>query len=141
MDVASPAIEEATVAFQVIVPCSFEDAVARCRDELPKEGFGILTEIDLQAKFREKLGRETPPNLILGACHPPSALRAVTAVPEVAVMLPCNVTIAVEGGGTVVRAMNPVAAMRMFASADLAEVADDVAGRLRRALERVAAPR
>jgi len=131
-------IRETAVAFEVIVDIPFEQAVTRCREELAREGFGVLSEIDLQAKLEEKLGVETPPNTILGACHPPSALKAITAVPEVAVLLPCNVTISVERQGTVVRAMNPEGAMQMLGSPALAEVAEEVGGRLRRALERVA---
>jgi len=127
------------VAFEIVLAEPFEAVVARCREELPREGFGILTEIDLQAKFREKLGEETPPNLILGACHPPSAFVAVGAVPEAAVFLPCNVVITVEPRGTIVRAMNPRGAMRLLDDPRLDRVAEEVAGRLLRALERVAA--
>ena len=63
-----------------------------CRTALAAAGFGVLCEIDLQAKLLEKLGARIPPNLILGACHPPSAHRALAAAPEVTVLLPCNVS-------------------------------------------------
>ena len=130
-------IRETAVAFETKVDLPFDKAVARCREELAREGFGVLSEIDLQAKLEEKLGAKTPPLLILGACHPPSALKAVSAVPEVSVFLPCNVTVSVEKQGTVVRAMNPAGAMQMLDNPVLAEVAEDVGSRLRRALERV----
>jgi len=136
---ASPEVTPVSdIAFEVVLDQPFEAVVARCREELPREGFGILTEIDLQAKFREKLGEETPPHLILGACHPPSAFIAVGAVPEAAVFLPCNVVVTVEPRGTVVRAMNPAGAMHLLDDPRLDRVAADVGGRLLRALERVA---
>lgn len=117
------------IAFEASAPGSFEETVQRCREELARRGFGVLSEIDIQAKLQEKLGVELPPHLILGACHPPSAYRALQARPEVGVLLPCNVTIAVEGGHTVVRAMNPEAAMQMLDSPEVAQVAEEV-GRL-----------
>jgi len=128
-------IVESMVAFEAVTRLSYDEAVARCRAELAKEGFGVLTEIDLAAKLKEKLGVEIPPNVILGACHPPSAYKAVTAVPEVTVLLPCNVTVAVEERGTVVRAMNPSGAMEMLANPVLDEVAADIGARLRRVVE------
>jgi uncharacterized protein (DUF302 family) len=117
------------IAFEAFAPGSFDETVRRCREELARRGFGVLSEIDIQAKLQEKLGVELPPHLILGACHPPSAYRALQAKPEVGVLLPCNVTIAVEGGQTVVRAMNPQAAMQMLDSPEVAQVAEEV-GRL-----------
>lgn len=126
------------IAFEATTDLSFDEAVARCRAELPREGFGVLTEIDLQAKLKEKLGVDVERNLILGACHPASAHRALQALPEVAVLLPCNVAIAVEHGRTVVRAMNPVGAMKMLGNAALDEVANEVGARLARVVERVA---
>lgn len=133
------AVHESAVAFEAVTALSFDEAVARCRTELAKEGFGVLTEIDLQAKLKEKLGVDVPPNLILGACHPPSAHRALQAVPEVSVLLPCNVAVAVEARGTVVRAMNPQGAMRMLHSAELDAVAREIGARLRAVVERVTA--
>ena len=130
-------LRDTGIAFESVTDLAFDEAVARCRAELPKEGFGVLTEIDLQAKLREKLGVEVEPNLILGACHPPSAHRALQAVPEVGVLLPCNVTVSVEGGRTIVRAMNPAGAMRLLGSPALDEVAREVGAALRRVIERV----
>ena len=128
----------AIVAIEAVTDLSFEEAVARCRAELPKEGFGILTEIDIRAKLKEKLDVDVPPNLILGACHPPSAHRALRAVPEIAVLLPCNVCVAIEERGTVIRAMNPEAAMSMFSDPEIEAVAREVGAALRRVVERVA---
>jgi uncharacterized protein (DUF302 family) len=131
-------VTETAAAFEAVTALPFAEAVDRCRAELAQEGFGVLTEIDLQAKLKEKLGVDVPPNLILGACHPPSALRAVQAAPEVTVLLPCNVAVAVEPRGTVVRAMNPEAAMTMFNHPEVAAVAREVGARLRAVVERVA---
>jgi uncharacterized protein (DUF302 family) len=133
------AVHESAVAFEAVTALSFDEAVARCRAELATEGFGVLTEIDLQAKLKEKLGVDVPPNLILGACHPPSAHRALQAVPEVSVLLPCNVAVAVEARGTVVRAMNPQGAMRMLQSAELDAVAREIGAKLRAVVERATA--
>lgn len=127
------------IAYEIVTDLTFTDAVARCRSELAAVGFGVLTEIDLQAKLREKLGVEIEPNLILGACHPPSAHQALQVHPEIAVLLPCNVTVARENGHTVVRAMNPEGAMKMLGNPALDAVATEVGARLRTVLERVAA--
>jgi uncharacterized protein (DUF302 family) len=131
-------IRETRVAFEAVTSLPFADAVARCREELAREGFGVLTEIDLRAKLREKLGVEVPANLILGACHPPSAYRALLATPEVGVLLPCNVAVAEEERGTVVRAMNPETALGLLGGGEIATVAREVGAALRRVVERVA---
>lgn len=125
-----------SIAFEARTAGSFDDTVARCRAELQGEGFGVLTEIDIQAKLREKLGVELEPYLILGACHPPSALRALRAVPEIGVLLPCNVTVSREAGETVVRAMNPGGVMEQLANPELHEIAVEVGAALRRVVER-----
>lgn len=129
-------MKDTGVAFEATSTSTFAEAVARCRSELQREGFGVLTEIDIQAKLREKLGVELPPSVILGACHPPSALRALRAVPAVAVLLPCNVCVAVEDGRTVVRAMNPKAALSLLDHPEIASVADEVSAALARVVER-----
>lgn len=125
-------MKDSPVALQTTTPLSFADAVARAREELAKEGFGVLTEIDVQATLKKKLDVDRDPYLILGACHPPSAHKALTAVPEVGVLLPCNVTVSVEGGTTVVRAMDPAGVMGILGSPELAEVGADIGARLRR---------
>ena len=126
------------VAFSIVTDLSFEEAVQRCRKALAEEGFGVLTEIDVQATFKKKLDVDRPPYVILGACHPPSAYKALTAAPEVGVLLPCNVTVSVEKGQTVVRAMNPGVALGVLQAEGLAEVAEDVGEALRRAVQAVA---
>ena len=131
-------IRDTGIAYEAVTDLSFDEAVARCRTELAREGFGVLTEIDIQAKLNEKLGVEVGRNLILGACHPPSAHRALQAMPEVAVLLPCNVAVAAENGRTVVRSMNPEGAMKMLGSPALDAVAAEVGAALRRVITAVA---
>lgn len=114
----------------------FQAAMARTRDALKAEGFGILTEIDLQAAFREKLGREFRPYVILGACNPPLAFRALNAEPEVGLLLPCNVTVeAVSPTRTIVRLVDPTSLLgpeTLGGSAEVAAVAAEAQGRLER---------
>ena len=128
-------MKDSPVALQTTTPLSFADAVARAREALAAEGFGVLTEIDVAATLKKKLDVDREPYLILGACHPPSAHKALSAVPEVGVLLPCNVTVSVEGGTTVVRAMDPAGVMGILGSKELAEVGADIGARLRRVVD------
>jgi len=114
---------------------TLDSAFERITEEWARVGFGVLTEIDVQATMKAKLGVEREPYLILGACHPPSAHQALTAAPEVGVLLPCNVTVSSEGGRTVVRAMNPGSVLGIIGEPALAPVGDHVAAALRRVLE------
>jgi uncharacterized protein (DUF302 family) len=126
------AMKETRVAFEAVSELAFADAVKTAREALAKEGFGVLTEIDVQATMKAKLGVEREPYVILGACHPPSAHAALAAAPEVGVLLPCNVTVSIEGGRTVVRAMNPQGVMSMIANPGLEPVGEQVGAALRR---------
>jgi uncharacterized protein (DUF302 family) len=130
-----PIVQETAVAFEAKTDLPFEEAVERCRQALADEGFGVLTEIDVKATLKKKLNVDREPYLILGACHPPSAHRALSAAPEVGVLLPCNVCVSVEDGQTVVRAMNPAAAMSLLDNQAVEEVAYEVAAALRRAVQ------
>ncbi|HEY3566595.1 MAG TPA: DUF302 domain-containing protein [Thermoanaerobaculia bacterium] len=125
-------MKETAVAYETETDLPFDQAVQTCRDALAREGFGVLTEIDVQATLKKKLDVDRDPYLILGACHPPSAHRALTALPEVGVLLPCNVTVSRENGKTVVRAMNPQAALGILKNSALDEVACEVAAALKR---------
>lgn len=113
---------------------SFDQAVEACRAALADEGFGVLTEIDMQSVLKAKLDVDRDPYIILGACHPPSAHAVLAAVPEVGVLLPCNVTVSVEEGTTTVRAMDPATAMGLIDDPTVAEVAADIRSRLERAI-------
>jgi uncharacterized protein (DUF302 family) len=125
-------MKETNVAFEVVSARSFGEAVTMARSALAGEGFGVLTEIDVQATLRARLGVERDPYLILGACHPPSAHQALALSPAVGVLLPCNVTVSVEGGRTVVRAMNPQGVLGLIDEPGLASVGEQVAAALRR---------
>lgn len=114
---------------------SFDDAVARAREALAAEGFGVLCEIDVQATLRAKLGEEREPYVILGACNPPLAHRALTAEPEIGVLLPCNVVVHVEGGRTFVSAVDAGAQLGIVGRPELEPIASEVRERLVRVVE------
>jgi uncharacterized protein (DUF302 family) len=117
----------------------FDDAVERLREELRGEGFGVLCEIDVQATLREKLGVETGRYLILGACNPPLAHRALEAEPELGVLLPCNVVVYERSGETRIAAVDPERMLSIVENDDVAPVAAEVKERLRAVVERACA--
>jgi uncharacterized protein (DUF302 family) len=121
----------------VTVDTPFAETVARVRDELKAEGFGVLTEIDVTATMREKLGEQLEDYVILGACNPPLALRALTADRGIGLLLPCNVVVRVTDDGTVVEALDPQVMVGLSDNPDLKDVADDAAARLERVLQRL----
>lgn len=114
----------------------FAEAVERVRAELADAGFGVLCEIDVQATLREKLGVEREPYVILGACNPPLAHRALEAEPELGALLPCNVIVYAGDGGTRIAAIDPERMLSIVENDALAEVAADVKARLARVVER-----
>jgi uncharacterized protein (DUF302 family) len=122
-------------AITIRVPAPFADAVARVRDALKAQGFGVLTEIDVQATLRDKLGEDMEPYLILGACNPPLAHRALSADRRIGLLLPCNVVVRAEAGQTVIEALDPQAMVAVAGKASLQPVADEAATRLRAALD------
>ncbi|WP_329560939.1 DUF302 domain-containing protein [Kitasatospora sp. NBC_01266] len=119
----------------VTLDLPFADTVERVRAALAGQGFGILTEIDVQATLRAKLGEELEDYLILGACNPPLAHRALGVDRRIGLLLPCNVVVRTADGRTVVEAMDPQVMVELTGRPELAPVADDAATRLRAALD------
>jgi uncharacterized protein (DUF302 family) len=101
---------------------------------LKAEGFGILTEIDVQATMKAKLGVDRAPYVILGACNPPLAHRALEADPSVGALLPCNVVLREDGADTIVEAMDPMAALGIVDAPGIRPVAEEAKARLERAI-------
>ncbi len=113
----------------------FDDALERVKDALKSEGFGVLTEIDMQATLKQKLQVDFRKYQIIGAWNPPLAHTALQAELQVGLLLPCNVIVYEENDGTTVAAFDPVAAMGLAQNADLEDVAREAKARLKRALE------
>jgi uncharacterized protein (DUF302 family) len=117
---------------------SFDNVLAQTRAALAAEGFGILCEIDVQATMRAKLGVEREPYTILGACNPPLAHQALTAEPQLGVLLPCNVVVFVEHGDTYVSAVSSERMLGMVGNPALEPIAREVGARLERVLDQIA---
>ena len=116
----------------------FDEAIERVTDVLKGEGFGILTEIDVQATFKKKLDVDVPPYRILGACNPHFAYQALQAEDLIGTMLPCNVIVRDAGQGQVeIAAVDPIASMQAVENEHLAGIAQEVRSRLQRAVEQV----
>jgi len=115
----------------------YEAAVERTREALAKEGFGVLTEIDVRATLKKKLDVETRPYVILGACNPSFAHKALAAERDIGLLLPCNVIVYAsdEPGKSVVAAMDPVEALSLTGNDEVRPIAEEVKARLTRALE------
>jgi uncharacterized protein (DUF302 family) len=117
------------------IESGFDRAVARVVDELKREGFGVLTDIDVAATMKQKVGVEFRPYRIVGACNPPLAHKALSAEDKIGVMLPCNVIVQEAGAGKVeVAAIDPRAAMERVGNPTLTDLANEVANKLTRVI-------
>ena len=126
-------------AFHVTFPGSFDDAITRVTEELAKEGFGILTEIDVKATLKKKLDLETRPYRILGSCNPHLAHQAISAEPDVGILLPCNVLVREdESGDVVVTFMNPPEVLGITGREDLAHLGDAALQKMRTVRDAIA---
>jgi uncharacterized protein (DUF302 family) len=124
--------------FSKTLDLPFDQAVSHVIEALKREGFGILTDIDVKATLKSKLGEDFRAYRILGACNPPLAFRALQLEDKIGTMLPCNVIVQErQSGGVEVSAVDPVASMQAIDNADLAEVAKEVQMKLKRVVESV----
>lgn len=126
------------LTYQAKVPASYRDTLYRVIEALQEEGFGVLTQIDVKATLKEKLGADFRPYMILGACNPVLAHQALTSEPQVGALLPCNVTVEETEKGTLVSIINPEAMLgfpSLSENAPVHEVAAEAKTRLTRVLE------
>ena len=122
--------------FSKIVDTNFDDTIDKVTEELKKEGFGVLTEIDVKATFKKKLDIDFRKYRILGACNPNSAHQAILAEPNIGTMLPCNVIVQeLENGKVEVSAVNPVASMMAIKNDKLGPVAEQVRDNLKKVID------
>lgn len=122
-------------AITVSTPLDFDEAVAAVRAAPADQGFGILTEIDIQSTLRDKVGAELDPYVILGACNPELANRAIAADPSIGALLPCNVVVRATGDTTVIDALDPGMMSTLTDNADLEPVATEAKQLITAALE------
>ncbi len=125
--------------FGTTLAVPFEEAVARTKAALAEEGFGVLSEIDVQATFKAKLGVDFESYTILGACNPSLAHRALTAEHDLGLLLPCNVIVHDHAGASAVSIVDPAAMLGMVDNDDLRAVAREAKARLERVVERLVA--
>lgn len=122
-------------AFGKTVSTTYENTLERATEALAAEGFGVLTEIDVAATLKKKLGKDMPPYKILGACNPQFAHQALEFEPQIGTLLPCNVVVRVDAGGkTVVEIMDPNAVLQLVGRPEVGEIAAQVRARLERVL-------
>jgi uncharacterized protein (DUF302 family) len=125
----------AKYVFGKTVGLGFDEAVSRVTEALAKEGFGVLTEIDVAATLKKKLGLDMPPYRILGACNPQFAHQAIELEPQIGALLPCNVVVREDKGKTRVEIMDPQAVLQLVERPEI----EGIAAEVRRRLERVIA--
>ncbi|HAS12861.1 MAG TPA: ABC transporter ATP-binding protein [Acidimicrobiaceae bacterium] len=122
----------------VVLEVPFAEALARTKEAFAAEGFGTLTEIDVQATLADKIGKEMDPYVIVGACNPGLAGQALDAEPQIGVLLPCNVVVRQIGGNVVVEAMDPGLMATIVGTESIRPVADEARRLVSNAMERLA---
>jgi uncharacterized protein (DUF302 family) len=116
---------------------TFEKAIEKTKEELKKEGFGVLTEIDIKTTLKKKIDVDMDSYTILGACHPPSAYQSIESEIEIGLMLPCNLIVYQKNSDVFVSAIKPSVAMGMIENEDLGELASDIELRLKAVVDRL----
>ena len=117
------------------VNLTYHDAVAKTREELAKQGFGVLTEVDVKATLKKKLNAEFDDYIILGACNPPFAYQALQVVKDVGMMMPCNVVVFRDNGQTFVKAVMPTALMNLIQNDKLKPIAEEIESKLKKVVD------
>jgi uncharacterized protein (DUF302 family) len=124
--------------FSTMLAASFEEAIRRTTDALKSEGFGVISEINMQAKLKEKLNVDFKRYTILGACNPAFAYKALLAEDKTGTMLPCNVLVIEQGENKIeVAAVNPIASMQAISNPSMGEVALEVTNKLKRVVANI----
>jgi len=123
--------------YRALPGVAYDDAVRRVEEALKQEGFGILTRIDVRETLKQKIDVDFHPYVILGACNPPLAHRALSAEDTIGLMLPCNVVVAATDSGSEVAIARPKMMMQVASAEGLEEVADEAQSRLERALDSI----
>lgn len=121
----------------VVLTKPFDQALAEVKEALAAEGFGTLTEIDVQATLKQKIGKEIDRYVIVGACNPQLAARALDVEPQIGVLLPCNVVVRAEGGGVVVEATDPHLMATLTGKEAIEPIADEARERIDKAMIRL----
>lgn len=120
------------------VPLGYTDAVAKVKEELKKEGFGVLTEIDVKQTLKTKINVDFDDYIILGACNPPLAYQALTAERDIGVLLPCNVIVYAQGGKTFISAVLPTVQLGKVGNPKLLPIAEQVESKLKKVVDAAA---
>ncbi|MHB8930302.1 MAG: DUF302 domain-containing protein [Melioribacteraceae bacterium] len=129
-------MDQTNYGFSKIVNLGYDEAIEKVTEELKKEGFGVLTEIDVKETLKKKLDVDFRPYKILGACNPPFAYKALQSEEQIGLMLPCNVIVYVnDKSETVVAAIDPIASMQAVKNETLGEVADTIQSKLKKVIE------
>lgn len=113
----------------------YDQAVAKTREELAKEGFGVMTEIDVKATLKKKLNVDFDDYIILGACNPPFAYQALKVIKDVGVMMPCNLVVYKDNGQTFVEAVMPTILMNFFQNEQLKPVAEQIEAKIKKVVD------
>ncbi len=126
-----------TYGFSKTTTLQFDQAVEKVTDELNKEGFGVLTTIDVRETMKKKLDIDFKKYVILGACNPPFAFKALQAEPEIGLLLPCNVVVYEENGHSTVSIFDPMVMTQILENDAMKPIAEEVQARLKRVIEAV----